>query len=136
MNRTYTNIELFDYIKGQMNEWKGSISAHIKFILDCYGEDNSINVEDLQGYAHNNKFLDTEIILLDGVFLERVYIGKKGKYRGKIVLECCNVRTLNPNNRAVNHVLDNSISLDVYMQVFELLCVYEKIEREKLEKSK
>lgn len=136
MNRTYTNIELFDYINSEMNEWKGTIRAHIEFILDCYGEDNSINVEDLQGYKYNDKLLDTEIILLDGVFIERVYIGKKGKYRGKIVLECCNVKTSNPNKRAVNYVLDDSISLDVYMQVFELLCVYEKNERENLEKSK
>lgn len=123
---------MFDYINDQMNNWKGSISAHIKFILDWYGENNSINVEDLQGYKYKDKFLDTEIILLDGVFLERVYIDENGD----IVLGCCIARELNPNKRAVNYVLDNSFSLDVYMQVFELLCVYEKIEREKLEKSK
>lgn len=128
MNRIYTNIELFDYINDQMNDWKRSIRAHIRFILDCYGEDNSINVEDLQGYKYKDKFLDTELIVLDGVFLERVYIDENDD----IVLGCCNVRELNPNKRAVNYVLDNNFRLDEYMQVFELLCIYEKIEREKL----
>lgn len=132
MNYKYTNIELFNNIKEEMNDWKKIIRANIRLILDWYGEDNSINVENLQGYKYKDKFLDTELIGFEGIYIERVYIDENGD----IVLGCCYVRTLNPNNRSVNYVLDNSFSLDLYMQVFELLCVYEKIEQEKLEKSK